>query len=177
MKRIMSALSLSLCVLAGCASGAPEPGDAGEPTTSAASSALSNTCANQCTATQASCEATCERFPNPNCLPRCDTRFATCMQTCGCPFNHDYDVVSFDHASPTSNTVCIGTSSSATTNRVYTVYNRTDHMRETLQCDGSTTLTLLSSSVAAGDSCVAPVPPPSGCSQNVVSPAGFVACP
>jgi len=174
MKRII--LALSLCAVAACTGGAAEPPDRGEPTT-LTSSELSNACANQCATAQASCEATCERFPNPNCLPRCDSRFASCMVACGCPFNNDYDVVSFDHVVATSNTVCLGTSSSGTTNRVYTVYNRTDHMRETLQCDGSTTQTVLSSSVAAAGTCVAPVPPPSGCSQNVVSPSGFLACP
>lgn len=166
--------AICLVVAGACSTTAlPDP-----PTTSSDTAALGNACTISCNNASIQCNATCDRNPRPNCEQSCDQRLLNCMQACGCPFNEDTFTTTFDHLEATSAIICAGTGSSGTAYRVYNIFDRTDDVRRTLQCDGTTTSSLVSSTVAAtGLTCDGEVPPPSGCNPVNGSPGGLVACP
>lgn len=148
------------------------------PMTSSDTAALGNACTLQCNNASIQCNATCDRNPRPNCEPNCDQRFTNCMQACGCPFNQDTFQTAFDHLEATSATVCVGTGSSGIAYRVYNIFNRTDDIRTTLQCDGTTTSGVVSSTVApTGTSCDGAISPTMGCNPVNLPPGSVSNCP
>jgi hypothetical protein len=169
MKRI--ACSICLMAAAACASvtGSPEP-----PATSSDVSELGNSCSVSCNNARTQCEATCERFPRPNCETSCDQRFSNCMHACGCPFSEESDHVSFDHADPTSTLLCVGPfNARGVYYQQYNTFQRTDHVRDTLQCDGTFTEIVLSSTVSAAGPCFHRLFPDSPCPQSQTSATGL----
>jgi hypothetical protein len=168
-------LLVTWTVIAACAAN-PAPPALDEPTTSMATSEVTNACANQCNTASIQCFATCDRFPNPNCESRCDQRFANCMQACGCPFNSEFDRVTFDHAVAVNTFVCIGPLNHAGVYyQQYNEFQRTDHVRETLQCDGLTTQTVLSSTVSPAGPCLVRLFPDVSCPISQLPSPGI--CP
>ena len=149
---------MKLCVLAMClltaAACATPIGTSGEPATSSETSELGNACTVSCNNASTQCFATCDRFPRPNCEENCDTRFSNCMHACGCPFSDTFDSTSFDHADATSTFLCVGpVNSSGVVYQQYNTFQRTDHVQETLQCDGTIVDTVLSSTVTSSGAC------------------------
>lgn len=145
-----------------------------EPEASQATGELGSSCTLQCSNAQLQCEATCERFPRPSCEENCDTRFDNCMHACGCPFTEEIDRTSFDHADATASFLCVGSfPNPGKRYQVYNFFDRTDHVRRTLQCDGSTTETVLSSTVTAAGQCTHKLFPDQTCPQATISPNGL----
>lgn len=145
-----------------------------EPEPETATSELGNSCTLQCNNAQLQCESTCERFPRPGCEDSCDTRFINCMHACGCPFTEEFDRTTFDHADATSTFPCAGTfPNPGKRYQAYNLFNRVDHVQRTLQCDGSTTETVLSSSVVAAGQCSHKLFPDQACSPVTVPLAGL----
>lgn len=144
---------LSMCLIAvtACSAVADSPEPAA---TSSATSELGNSCTVACNDARLRCEATCERFPRPSCEENCDQRFSNCMHVCGCPFNEEFDRVSFDHADATQLFLCVGPiGKQGVSYQRYDLFDRVDHVRDTLQCDGTTTETVVSSTVISAGPC------------------------
>ena len=172
----MKTCIFAIClVVAGACSTATPPD---QPTTLSDTAALGNACTIQCNNASIQCNATCDRNPRPNCEQSCDQRFLSCMEVCGCPFNQDTFQTSFDHLEATSATVCVGTGSSGIAYRVYNIFNRTDDVRTTLQCDGTTTSAVVSSTVApTGTTCDIAVSPTATCNPVNLAPGSVSSCP
>ena len=164
---------LSLCLIAvtACASALESP----EPlATSSAASELGNGCSVSCNNARAQCEATCERFPRPNCETNCDTRFSNCMHVCGCPFNEEFDRVSFDHADAVNAGLCVGPfNKPGVFYQQYNLFDRTDHVRDTLQCDGTITEAVVSSTVSSAGPCFHRLFPDSPCGISNATTTGL----
>jgi len=172
---------MKFCIFAICLVGAGACSTAttlDQPTTSSDTAALGNACTIQCNNASIQCNATCDRNPRPNCEQSCDQRLLNCMQACGCPFSQDTFQTTFDHLQATSNTLCVGSGSSGIAYRVYNIFDRTDDIRTTLQCDGTTTSSVVSSTVAAtGLTCDGAVSPTAACNPVNASPGNVAACP
>lgn len=169
----MNRIAFSMCVMAATAcagvSSSPEPA-----ATSTEVSELGNGCSVSCNNARAQCEATCERFPRPNCEENCDQRFSNCMHVCGCPFNEESDHVSFDHAEATSTFICVGPfNARGVYYQQYNTFQRIDHVRDTLQCDGTITETLLSSTVSPAGACFHRLFPDTACPLSQTTGAGL----
>jgi hypothetical protein len=168
---------MKLCVLAMCLTAAAcatpiETPD--QPATSSETSALGNACSVSCRNASIQCNATCDRFPRPNCEENCDQRFSNCMHVCGCPFTDTFDRVSPDHADATSTFICVGPlNSSGVVYQRYNTFVRTDHIQETLQCDGLTTQTVLSSTVSSAGPCYHRLFPDQTCVLTQTTTAGL----
>jgi hypothetical protein len=144
---------LALCLLTAAACATPI-GAADPPATSSETSAIGNACTQNCFNASNQCFATCDRFPRVNCEDNCDQRFTTCMQTCGCPVSTTFDQVSFDHADATSTFLCIGpVNSTGVFYQKYNTFQRTDHIQESVECDGNLVDTVLSSTVTSSGAC------------------------
>jgi hypothetical protein len=171
----MKIYSLVMCVtvLAACTAGpGAQPGDS-EVAISSDTSEITNACANQCTTNLAQCEANCNRFPNPFCESRCDQRFANCMRACGCPFVEEFDRISPAPSVPTNTFLCVGPrGGSGFRYRQINTFVRIDRIRQVLQCDGSITETVISSTIGSTGACYILVVPEEGCAPTQVSEVG-----
>jgi hypothetical protein len=147
-------LYIALTVAIPACAGSPEDPELRTPAIASMTSELGNQCTIQCNNANVQCNATCERFPRPGCEDKCDQRFLNCMATCGCPFNNEFDRTVFDHATRTVGTLCVGPPfSPGVIYQRYNLFTRTEHVRETLQCDGSISQVVLSSTVSAPQVC------------------------
>jgi len=161
---------MCLFAMVACTETPAPPGDRSEPATSTEISALGNACTIQCRNANIQCNSVCLRNPRPNCEENCDTRFLNCMRSCGCPFSEEFDVTSFDHSTPTNTFVCVGPPNrNGFTYQRYDWFGRTDHKRRTLECDGTTTETTLSSTVFFDGPCYRKLFPDQGCTLTQVS--------
>jgi hypothetical protein len=169
-------LATCLVVLAACAAEVPAtaPAPAVEPATSVATADIGTACTNQCTNAANQCQATCDRFPRPNCEENCDNRFSNCMHACGCPISNEFDQVSLDHTDPTNQFLCVGPiNANGLSYQKYNLFQRTDHIRETLQCDGLITQTVLSSTVSSAGPCFHKLFPNAPCFPTQSSGVGL----
>ncbi len=166
---------MCVMVLAACATQASEPlVSSEEPDPASVESELGNACTLQCGNANLQCNATCERFPRPGCEESCDTRLANCLRSCGCPFTEDFTRVVFDHATATNNFLCVGSFPGAgVAYQVFNLFKRTEQVRRTLQCDNTTTETVLSSVVSPDGSCTHRLFPDQPCGQATTSPTGL----
>jgi hypothetical protein len=166
-------LVMCLIVIPACIQGPGEPAARTEPATSEAVSALGNTCFFQCRSANVQCNATCERFPRPNCEDTCEQRNQNCVQSCGCPFSEEFDEVAFDHRAPTTTSICLGNvPAPGVRYQVYSIFERIDHIRETLECDYTTTHTVVSSTYVNGQ-CNHRLLPDEPCTPSVAFPTGL----
>jgi hypothetical protein len=171
----MRACGFIICLVtagACAATATPEPS-----TTSSSTAALGNACTIQCNNASIQCNAVCDRNPRPNCEDNCDQRFSSCMQACGCPFSQDTFQTTFDHLVPTTTTLCVGTGTSGVAYRVYGMVNRTDDTRTTLQCDGTTTTSTVSSTFTQSGTCDGAISPAMACNPVNLSPGNVLNCP
>lgn len=168
---------MKLCGLAMCltaAACATPIGTADPPATSSETSELVTACTVQCNNAWLQCNSVCERFPRPNCEESCDQRLSNCMQACGCPISQESDRVSFDHADPTNTFLCVGpVFGSGVLYQQYNTFQRTDHIRDTLECDGTTTETVVSSTVTSSGTCFHRLFPDLSCQPTQSSGAGL----
>jgi hypothetical protein len=162
-----------LAAAAACAAAASPD----QPTTSSSTAALGNACTIQCNNASIQCNAVCDRNPRPNCEENCDQRLSNCMQACGCPFSQDTFQTTFDHLQPTTTTLCVGTGTSGLAYRVYGMVNRTDDIRTTLQCDGTTTSSVVSSSFTQSGTCDGAISPATTCNPVNLPPGNVLNCP
>jgi hypothetical protein len=96
------------------------------------------------------------------------------MHACGCPISQEFDRVSFDHADPTNTFICVGpVFGSGVVYQQYNTFQRTDHIRDTLQCDGTTTETVVSSTVTSSGSCFHRLFPDVSCGLTQTTGAGL----
>lgn len=173
MKTACFALFLSL--ICACATPPEEPRGTEAPPTATRTAALGNACTTQCGSAASQCNATCDRFPRPNCEQNCDARYLNCMTACGCPLSTTYDVTVFDHDVLLSDGLCVGRlNKPGILYREYQHYTRTDHYRETLACDGTTTTTLDSSTLNAPTTCYASAG--IGCTLSTHTIPGIAVC-
>jgi len=164
--------AVCLIAIAACA-GAPPPD---QPATSSDTAELGNACTIQCNTASQQCNAVCDRNPRPNCEQNCDTRLTNCMQACGCPFSQDTFQTTFDHLEGGNITTCVGTGFNGTRYRLYGVFSRIDDIRQTLQCDGTTTSAVVSSTVALTGNCYGAIPPGVPCRPATTDPANIIVC-
>jgi hypothetical protein len=164
--------AIYLVAAGACATATPD-----QPTTSSNTAALGNACTIQCNSASIQCNATCDRNPRPNCEQNCDQRLANCMQACGCPFSEDTLQTTFDHLESTTTTLCVGTGTSGLAYRVYSIFNRTDDIRTTLQCDGTTTSGVVSSTITQSGTCDGAVSPAMTCNPVNLPPGSVANCP
>jgi hypothetical protein len=177
------AIAVFLTMMTACAiedtgssdSGEPEvSAPVAEPETSSTSASLVNACANQCRNSSNQCFATCDRFPNPFCESRCEQRFANCMQACGCPFSAEFTRITIDHVVPRGIFLCVGPAAApGFVHQVYDMFQRTERVRETLQCDGLTTEVVLSSTVSPAGTCNRRLFPDVPCASSTVPVANI----
>lgn len=137
---------MPMILTAACAASGDPPEPTAVGATASVASELTNACTVQCNNAWLQCNATCERFPRPSCEASCDQRLATCDASCGCPSTREFDRVVFDHAIQRPGSTCVGDVQTSTGLQYghYDKFTRTEHVRETLQCDGSKTQTVLS---------------------------------
>src|SRR6185503_1761357 len=163
----MERYALVISVFAAACTATPaEPGEPAEPeaATATAVSELGNACTIQCRDAYTRCNAACLRNPNPNCETSCDSRFLNCMRVCGCPFSEEFDRTVFDHSEPTNTIVCVGPPlGNGFSYRKINMFSRTEHVRRTLDCDGLTTETVLSSTVFPSGTCYSSLFPAQTC--------------
>lgn len=163
---------MCLTLIAACTTGPAGLPEDTEPAASSDTSAITNACASQCSLNRAQCEANCNRFPNPFCEPRCDQRFASCMQACGCPFVEEFDRISSAPSVPSNSFICIGPrGGNGLRHRRIDLFVRIDRIRQVMQCDGSVTETVVSSTVASAGSCHSRVFPDQTCAPTDVPEA------
>lgn len=166
-------LVMCLIAIAACAEGSTEL-RAAEPETSMAVSELGNACTLQCRNGNIQCNATCERFPRPNCEENCDARLLNCMRACGCPFHENFDRVFADHSEPTNTFICVGNRGNLGVRyRVHNLFNRVEHWRRTLQCDGLTTESLVSTEIVFDGTCTSRIFPEISCTPLDTSGEGL----
>jgi hypothetical protein len=104
----------------------------------------------------------------------CDTRLANCLRACGCPFVEEFDRVTLDHADPTSTLLCVGNiPNPGVLYQVFNTFKRTDHVRQTLQCDSTLTEVVLSSVVSPNGACTHRLFPDQSCFHSTVLPQGL----
>jgi hypothetical protein len=92
-------------------------------------------CVHECFQRKLSCESVCLRFPSLNCEERCESRYFTCLQNCGCPVViSEWTVTTVESDTPGPlPLVCL---SNRQFYRRYIRRERTEHWQEIMQCDG-----------------------------------------